>query len=186
MPSDDADGTIRLADGRVLGYREYGDLEGQPLLFFHGMPGSRVEARMGDSAARALGIRIIAPDRPGYGLSDFKRNRTSLDWPSDIVELSEAMGLDRFGVVGVSGGGAYVAACARQIPDRLNAAGIISGIGSFDQRDATVALGAAIPRDPAQARDVVDRLAATGATWLLEGPPTPDALSARLRAGVTT
>jgi pimeloyl-ACP methyl ester carboxylesterase len=75
---------------------------------------------------------MIAPDRPGMGLSDFKKNRALLDWPADVVELADALGIGRFAVAGVSGGGPYAAACALKIPDRLSAAGIISGVGPFD------------------------------------------------------
>ena len=133
--ADVEDKLIRLEDGRALAYREYGDPEGQPVFFFHGMPGSRVEARLGDSAAKAVGIRIIAPDRPGYGLSDFKRRRAFVDWSADLIELSRALNLGKFGVLGLSGGGAYAAVCAHQLPDRLTAAGIISGLGAVEERD---------------------------------------------------
>jgi hypothetical protein len=64
---DAADRTIRLRDGRLLGYAEWGDPPGRPLFYFHGWPGSRVEGRLGDEASKAKGIRKIALDRPGMG-----------------------------------------------------------------------------------------------------------------------
>ena len=131
------DNVLRLKDGRLLGYAEYGDPDGRPVFFFHGMPGSRLEAKLGDAAAQKLGVRLIAMDRPGYGLSDFKPRRTFLEWPDDVLELADALGIDRFAVGGVSGGGPYVAACALKIPDRLTAAGIISGVGPFQAPGAT-------------------------------------------------
>jgi len=137
MASNKADNILRLRDGRLLGYAEYGDPEGKPAFFFHGMPGSRLEARFGHDAAKKLGLRVIAIDRPGYGLSDFKPRRTFLDWPDDVVELAGALNVDRFAVAGVSGGGPYVAACALKIPQRLTAAGIISGVGPFEVPGAT-------------------------------------------------
>jgi pimeloyl-ACP methyl ester carboxylesterase len=126
------DNVLRLRDDRLLGYGEFGDPQGTPLFFFHGFPGSRLEARLGEKAAAQAHVRMIAPDRPGMGLSEFKKNRALLDWPADVVELADALGIGRFAVAGVSGGGPYAAACAFKIPDRLSAVGIISGVGPFD------------------------------------------------------
>lgn len=82
--------------------------------------------------AQKLQIRLIAPDRPGFGLSSFQPGRQLLDWPADVLELAGALDLDRFAVLGVSGGGPFAAACALKIPDRLHAAGIVSGVGPVD------------------------------------------------------
>jgi pimeloyl-ACP methyl ester carboxylesterase len=131
---------LTLRDGRRLGYVEYGDPQGKPLFFFHGMPGSRLEGELADPAAKKLGVRVIATDRPGYGLSDFQPRRTFLDWPADVVALADGLGIGRFAVAGVSGGGPYVAACAFCIPERLTAAGIIAGVSPFDVPDATVGM----------------------------------------------
>ena len=65
------DQAIRLADGRVLGYAEYGLAAGTPLFLFHGLPGSRLaipEMWPEDPAT----VRVIAPDRPGMGRSTFQ------------------------------------------------------------------------------------------------------------------
>ncbi len=137
MTPGGSDSTLQLHDGRLLGYAEYGDPKGQPLFYFHGHPGSRMEAQLGDVAASRHGVRIIALDRPGYGRSDFKPRRTLLDWPDDVVEAADALGIERFAVLGGSGGGAYAAACAFKIPDRLTAAGIVSGVAPFDAPEAT-------------------------------------------------
>jgi pimeloyl-ACP methyl ester carboxylesterase len=123
-----ADRTIELRDGRSLGYSEWGDPAGAPVFYFHGWPGSRVEGRLGDEAARETGVRLIAVDRPGMGLSDFQPRRTLVDWPDDVVELAEARGLDRFAVLGISGGGPYAAVCAWKLSDRLSAAGLVSSL----------------------------------------------------------
>ena len=66
------------------------------------------------------------------GLSDFKKNRTLLDWPDDVVELADSLGIGKFAVEGISGGGPYAAACAYKIPERLTSCGIISGLASKD------------------------------------------------------
>ena len=124
--------TIPLRDGRRLGYAEWGDPGGRPLLYFHGWPGSRVEGRLGDEAARAKGIRFIALDRPGMGLSDYQPRRTLVDWPDDVIQVAAALGLDRFAVLGISGGGPYAAACAWKLLERLTGAGIASGLAPVD------------------------------------------------------
>lgn len=82
-----------------------------------------------DSAARRHGVRVIAPDRPGCGLSDFQPGRRIRDWPNDVIELADALGIDRFAMVGVSGGGPYALVCARYIPQRLTAVGVVCGLG---------------------------------------------------------
>lgn len=110
---------ITLPDGRKLGYAEYGVPTGSPMLFFHGSPGSSyIHADMTDIVARR-GIRLIAVDRPGYGLSSLQPGRTMLDWPNDITALADALGLQRFAVIGFSGGSPYALACAFRLPNRV-------------------------------------------------------------------
>lgn len=121
--------TIRLRDGRTLGYAEYGEPRGKPLLVFHGSPGARLQVRAAHRPALARGIRVIAPDRPGLGLSTRSPGRQIADWPGDVRELADALGVGRFPVIGVSGGGPYAAACAWRLPDRVVRAGIVSGVG---------------------------------------------------------
>ena len=123
---------ITLRDGRLLGFAEFGDRQGKPVFYFHGFPGSRLEARLADRISRESKIRFIGIDRPGYGLSSFRPGRTFVDWADDVVELADALGVDRFSILGVSGGGPYAAACACKIPDRLDAIGIICGMGPVD------------------------------------------------------
>lgn len=124
--------TYRLNDGRKLGYIEYGDPDGKPVFFFHGWPGSRYSGKETDSAAKKIGVRIISTDRPGIGLSDYLENRKLLDWPDDIVELADHLGIKKFSLMGVSGGGPYVAACAYKIPERIIRAGIVVGLAPVD------------------------------------------------------
>jgi len=124
--------TIKLKDGRNLGYADLGNLEAKPLFHFHGFPGSRLEVAIFADRVVQNNIRLIGIDRPGMGLSDFKKDRTILDWPDDVVELADALGIDKFAIEGISGGGPYAAACAYKIPDRLTTCGIISGLGPID------------------------------------------------------
>lgn len=128
---------LPLRDGRHLGYAEYGRPDGEPGFYFHGHPGSRLEPQFADEAAAAAGVRIIALDRPGYGLSDFQPGRTILDWPRDVREVADMLGLGRFAVLGASGGGPYALACAHAMPERVTRAGVISGVGPYDAPGAT-------------------------------------------------
>ena len=126
--------TIILQDGRSLGFDEYGAPDGKPILYFHGHPGARIEwpLYVDDGCAGELNARIIAVDRPGHGLSEFKRDRKILDWPDDVIELADALQLDRFAVLGISGGGPYAAACAFKAPERLTATAIVGGMGPVE------------------------------------------------------
>ena len=129
------DQSILLADGRRLGYDEYGPPDGVPIFYFHGTPSSRKDwdALGNPGLLEKLGVRIIAPDRPGMGLSDFQPGRRIGDWPADVTELADALSIERFAVLGYSGGGPYALACAQKIPQRLTAAGVAAGEGPADQ-----------------------------------------------------
>jgi len=134
--SDRYNQLIKLPDGRRLGYAELGDPGGVPVIHFHGFPGSRFEGMPMDKPGRKLGMRIIVPDRPGMGLSTFKPGRKMTDWPQDVLDLADALGLDRFAVSGVSGGGPYALVCAWKIPERLTSTTVIAGMGPYDEPDA--------------------------------------------------
>ena len=125
------DNTLFLKDGRTLGYADYGDLHGKPVFFFHGIPGSRIY-RPYDGITTKMGVRLITTDRPGYGLSDFQPGRRYLDWPADLVQLADALGIQKFAVAGHSGGAPFVAACAYALPERVTTAAILSGAGPVD------------------------------------------------------
>lgn len=133
--------SFRLPDGRTLTYAKYGSPDGKPVFYFHGQSGSRLEPAMLDANDfEKAGIRLIACDRPGMGGSDFQPGRGFSHWPADIVALADSLGMGKFGVFGVSGGGGYVSACARLIPDRLSAAVIVSGAGCMDSPEARACL----------------------------------------------
>ena len=122
--------TMQLPDGRTLGYAEYGDPQGKPLFYFHGWPSSRIEfgGINGDEIARRLNARVIAADRPGFGLSSRQPHHRFTDWPQDVSRLADHLGFDRFSVVSYSAGSPYALACAHTLPDRLTAVGVISGV----------------------------------------------------------
>ena len=126
---------VRLSDGRALSWTEYGDPDGEPLFFHHGIPSSRVAAAVMEPGAARAGVRLIAPERPGFGYSDPLPERTILDWPSDLRELADHLELERFSVAGISAGLPYTLACALRMPERLHRVALISGLGAIDSRD---------------------------------------------------
>ncbi|HCN76497.1 MAG TPA: alpha/beta hydrolase, partial [Verrucomicrobiales bacterium] len=103
-----ADHTLTLSNGLTLGYAEYGDPAGAVMFYFHGWPSGRVQGELMHEAGLKFGLRIIAPDRPGIGLSDFQPRRRLLDWPPVLEELAAHAGAEKFHVLGWSGGGPYV------------------------------------------------------------------------------
>jgi len=121
------DTTIELRDGKVLADAKYGAPSGNVLFYFHGGADSRLEARFLAKPAERAGVRLIGVDRPGMGRSQLQAGRRVVDWPNDVVELADALGIDRFAMVGISGGGPYALACAYKIPERLLACGIVAG-----------------------------------------------------------
>lgn len=133
-----ADSFVTLRDGRRLAYTEMGDPAGTPILHHHGMPGSRLEHEAEPELYRSLGVRMITPDRPGYGLSDPDPDRPLLDWPSDVEELADHLGISRFGAVGLSGGGIYALACAAAIPHRLTGVVVTGCPGPMQRPGAQV------------------------------------------------
>jgi pimeloyl-ACP methyl ester carboxylesterase len=132
LPTQTRTRIVTLADGRDLAYEEYGDPAGFPVLSFHGGPSSRLDAAPAHDAAVALGVRLISPDRPGIGRSSYQPGRRLLDWPVDMAQLTGALGIDRFAVMGWSAGGQYAAVCAARMPGRVTAAALLSSAVPLD------------------------------------------------------
>lgn len=127
--------TIELPDRRKLGFAEYGSADGTPVLYFTGGNSSRLEGKWFDEAATKKHIRLIVPDRPGFGLSTFQPNRQLLDWSADVVELANALSLDSFSIFGLSGGGPHVLATAYRLPERIRKTAIVSGTAPPEMPD---------------------------------------------------
>lgn len=125
MSSSDS---ITLQDGRTLAYEIHGDPDGAPLVFHHGMPGSRVLGTLLSETANEHGVRVIAPTRPGYGASDPDPNRTLDTWADDCVALADHLSLGSFAVVGFSGGGPFALRVAERLPDRVTAVGLVGAL----------------------------------------------------------
>lgn len=185
-----------LPRGRVLGYAEYGDPDGLPVFSFHGAVSSRLDASCLDDACSRLGVRLIAPDRPGMGISDFRPGRTLLDWPDEVLSLADQLKIDRFPVLGWSAGGPYALACGYAIPDRVTVASVVASgvpveavgaqvdwhrpdwlllaLSRWSPRGATTGLLLGLKRGPAAASLTLMRgpyPAVDIATLRREGPP---------------
>lgn len=135
---------LELADGRSLAYAEHGDPDGTPVIAFHGTPGSRRQLAGAQDAAAAAGVRLILPDRPGYGHSSWAPRRRLADWADDVAALADHLGLDDFAVVGVSGGGPHALACASVLGPRVTAVGVVSGVGPIAGPGLAAVLGPAV------------------------------------------
>lgn len=117
---------IKLPDGRTLAYAEYGDSGGIPVLGLHGTPGTRHIFSLGDASACKYGFRVIAPDRAGVGDSDDRPDHSLAGHIEDAVALLDHLGIEKFAVLGFSGGGPYAAEVARQVPHRIRALTLVS------------------------------------------------------------
>src|SRR5437868_10148544 len=107
---------VTLAGGRKVYYKEYGDSNGLPVFYFHGAPSSCYEPLLlGNEVFQKLHLRIIATNRPGIGLSDSVKERSFTDWAHDVAAVADLLGIQRFSVLGFSGGSGYVSACAAVI-----------------------------------------------------------------------
>lgn len=128
--------TIALDDGRALCFARYGARGGKPVISLHGAGSSRIEAEVYDEAARAAGLEIFAPDRPGCGGSSPPPVRSYLEYAPDLQQLADQLGLRRFVVAGMSNGGAYALAAATRLGDRVVSAVLINSVTPIRDPDA--------------------------------------------------
>ena len=133
--------SVVLADGRTLAFARFGASAGFPVFFMHGFPSSRLEAELLHGPAKALGVSLFAPDRPGFGRSDFQPGHTILDWADDLAELADALRLERFWIVGGSGGCPYALACAYRLSERVIGAATVAGLGPTSEKGAVRQMG---------------------------------------------
>jgi pimeloyl-ACP methyl ester carboxylesterase len=125
---------LPLADGREFAYYEYGDPAGVPVVYITGTPASGLAGALYDDAARAHRVRVISVDKPGYGRSSFDPARSLRRHADDIAALADHLGLDRFAVIGESGGGPHALAVGRYLPERLTMAIVLAGLGPATER----------------------------------------------------
>ena len=122
---------VHLRDGAVVALNEYGDPNGVPVIFCHGWPSARTMARLADEPARALGVRIISPDRPGISGSSMQPNRKLSDWPPLLEQLVNHFDIGEFRMLAISGGAPYAYATALAMPERVRAVAIVGGVIPF-------------------------------------------------------
>ncbi len=127
---------VRTSATRVVGYYDFGDRDGIPMLALHGTPSSGAGFAWADEPARERGIRLLAPDRPGIGYSDRwpRANQMAVvDYPPELIAFADALDIESFPVLGYSGGGPYALAAAHASPQRVRAAAVVAGAGHIGE-----------------------------------------------------
>lgn len=123
------EGSFELADGRQIGYAEYGAPNGRGVFWFHGTPGAR---RQMPPAIRSLAeqrnVRLVTLERPGVGTSTRFVYRNVREWSHDVEEIADGLGFERFGLIALSGGGPYLLGCAYELPERVAAGVVLGGV----------------------------------------------------------
>ncbi|MEV6521606.1 alpha/beta hydrolase [Longispora sp. NPDC051575] len=180
----DADRSVEI-DGRVVRYRLHGPADGFPVIAHNGTPSTRLRRPDQVEAMRQSGVRVLMPDRPGYGGSTRRPGRTVADVAGDVRVLADAQGWDRFAVFGGSGGGPHALACAALLPERVIRCAVLSGIRPAEDADPPEERTLR-PRLEQISRDIMDLVAAGGPEMpgMPPGSPAlddPEAM-ARLRA----
>lgn len=125
--------TLELADGRQLRYDTYGEPDGLPVVFSHGLSDSCLIRNPDEDLTASLGVRVIAADQPGVGGSTPRKGRRMVDWGDDMEQLADALGLERFAVAGHSGGGPHTLAIAVAMPERVTRGVLASPVGPFEE-----------------------------------------------------
>jgi pimeloyl-ACP methyl ester carboxylesterase len=132
---------VRRPDGGAVAVELAGDTSGAPVLVCHGLADSGRCARLLDTVGRAVGAFVVAPDRPGVGLSDMRSLERLSDWAEDVALVLDALGLDRAGVLGISGGGPFAAACAAALAERVRGLVLVSSLGQAGWGSGGMAAG---------------------------------------------
>ena len=142
LPASDTHITV-LSDWRQMSFAQRGPAQGRPVFVFHDLPGSRLQQHPDRSLASSRGMRLIHPDRPGFGMSTPQLKRSFSDWVQDVRQLSENLGIDTFGIAAIGAGAPYALACAAALPERVSRVAIAStyappemlrGLGSWRLR----------------------------------------------------
>lgn len=120
---------VRHHDGRAVHARVIGAPSFEHVVFYsHGFPASRLEAVLAHGIGRELGLTIVALDRPGFGGSDWYRERRLEHWAHDVALIADHFGVQRFAVLGVSGGAPTAIAAAGELLERVTSLSIVSGV----------------------------------------------------------
>ncbi|GFG48690.1 alpha/beta hydrolase [Mycolicibacterium agri] len=131
------EGNIAVGEDRRIGFAEFGAPQGRAIFWLHGTPGARrqipTEAR---AYAEEAGIRLIGVDRPGIGSSTPYQYQNVFEFAGDLRTIADTLGIDKFAIVGLSGGGPYTLACAAAMSERVVAAGVVGGVAPVSGPDA--------------------------------------------------
>lgn len=120
---------FKLKSGRKVAYREFGNPQGEPIVFYHGFPGSSIQGGFFNDSSFVKDFRVIAFDRPGFGSSEFQTKRTLVDVSSDIQELMNHLKIHSFHLLGVSGGAPYAMATAALLPEQVKSLNLMCPLG---------------------------------------------------------
>lgn len=134
------DRSLRAKDGRQIGFATFGDPGGVPIFYFHGLGSSRLEGALAHAIGLQRNVRVIALDRPGYGLSDPRPGHRIPDVAEDVAAVADELGLSRFGLVSVSTGGPFALATASRLPERVQALALISSPAPYRSSEVLVGM----------------------------------------------
>jgi pimeloyl-ACP methyl ester carboxylesterase len=122
---------ISLTDGRTLHAYDTGGDDRVAVFWHHGTPNIGAPPVPLFPAADRLGLRWVSYDRPGYGGSTRRPDRDLASVATDVPAVADALGIDRFAVVGHSGGGPHALACAALLPERVLGVVSMAGLAPF-------------------------------------------------------
>ncbi|MGW4490252.1 alpha/beta fold hydrolase [Amycolatopsis sp. NPDC004368] len=124
---------LAFTGGRVLRVHDSGRGDALTVVWHHGTPQTGALLAPVLAAADARGIRVVSYGRPGYGGSAPAPGRTVGSAAEDVRSLADALGLERFAVVGASGGGSHALACAALLPERVVAAVGLAAVAPYTE-----------------------------------------------------
>jgi len=113
--------------------KEYGEPEGTPLVFFHGFPGSHLQGTVFKDHTKRFNLRVLAPDRPGYGYSDPLPGKGLIQFLDGLERALEKRGVEKFYLIGVSGGNPAALCMAARHGDRVLGLGSICGMTPYSE-----------------------------------------------------
>ncbi|MFO7565182.1 MAG: alpha/beta hydrolase [Enhygromyxa sp.] len=167
---------LDLKDGRVAALA-WGPADGRPVLGLHGwLDNAATYTKLAPRLCEALPLRIVSLDLPGHGLSEHKRGPYHfIDSVADAIHAADALGWERFSLLGHSMGAGISTLVAGTVPERIDRCVLIEGIGpmSDDPAEAARRLARSL-RVEARKQDPSKRLF-----------PDPDSAAERLREAAT-
>jgi pimeloyl-ACP methyl ester carboxylesterase len=131
-----ADKRLTRPDGRMVAWSEAGSERGRPVLRITGTPGSRLSLRSDMSPWLERDLRMITPERPGFGVSTRLPGRGFVEHADDLAAILDELGIDRVAIYGASGAAPHILAFVARHPDRVVAATILVGAAPLEEAEA--------------------------------------------------